>query len=80
MKSEKIISGAAAAVLLIMSFAVPKFSTQFLVPGTVFLYYFLCNCHGDDLTETKKMIEEHNKLLKQDIDLLKEEKDSAAMN
>lgn len=61
-------------VSIILSFIIHPFFLQFLVLGALLIGFYLANRRSKEMEELKKMINEHNELMKQDIDLLKKDK------
>jgi hypothetical protein len=54
-----------------LSFLIHHFYIQFVVLGVFLLVLFTVEKNSCDVTELKKVIEEHNELIKKDIEELK---------
>ena len=54
-----------------LSFVAHHYFIQFIVLGVFLLILYTVNKNSCDVAELKKTIEEHNELIKQDIDLLR---------
>ena len=61
----------AGLVLFSMSFIVHRYFIQFIVFGILAIVMFIIEKNSCDVAALKKSIEEHNALLKKDIDALK---------
>jgi len=57
-----------------LSFVVHSFFIQFIVLGIFLLILYTINKNSCDVAELKKTIEEHNELIKKDIEELKKER------
>jgi hypothetical protein len=71
MKNIYLISG---LVALGLSFIVHKFFIQFIVFGVLFIILYVIEKNSCDVASLKKSIEEHNELIKKDIEELKRER------
>ena len=54
-----------------LSFLIHHYYIQFIVLGIFFLVLFTVEKNSSDVAELKKVIEEHNELIKKDIEELK---------
>lgn len=61
----------AGIVLFLLSFFVNQFFLQFMVLGLFLIVLHLVNKNKQDVADLKKLIQQHNELLKSDIDELK---------
>lgn len=68
MKYAYLIGGLAAFGL---SFIIHRYFIQFIVLGVFLLVLYTVNKNSCDVAELKKTIEEHNELIKKDIEELK---------
>ena len=68
MKYAYLIGGLVAFAL---SFVVHRFFIQFIVLGVFLLVLYTVNKNSCDVADLKKTIEEHNALMKKDIEELK---------
>lgn len=57
-----------------ISFFAHKYFIQFIVLGLFFVVLYLLSKNSQEIAGLKKTIEEHNELIKQDIDELKKGK------
>lgn len=64
-----------AVVFLVLSFVVPVFHLQFLVLGAIMLCYYFSQRTSVELEEMKEIINRHNELVKEDIELLKRDEE-----
>ncbi len=64
----------AGIISLALSFIIHRYFLQFLVIGALFVGFYLANRRSKENEELKKIINEHNELMKQDIDLLKKDR------
>jgi len=58
-----------------ISFIVHRYFIQFIVVGVFLIVLYVVEKNSCDVAALKKSIEEHNELMKQDIELLKRKKD-----
>lgn len=58
-----------------LSFVVHQYFIQFIVLGVFLLVLYTVNKNSCDVAELKKSIEEHNELIKKDIEELKKQGD-----
>ena len=72
MKTFLLIGG---IICLGLSFFVKAYFLQFLVVGGLFLGFYLAWKRTSELDELKKIIKEHNELMKEDIELLRKDQD-----
>ena len=56
-----------------LSFIIHHFYIQFIVLGVFLLVLFTVEKNSCDVAELKKVIEEHNELIKKDIEALKKD-------
>ncbi len=70
-KNISAILGILGMISLLLSFVIHSYYLQFLVLGIFFLCLFIATYRKKEIEELKKIIEEHNKLIKEDIDELK---------
>jgi hypothetical protein len=68
MKNIYLIGGVATFCL---SFVIHHYYIQFIVLGIFFLVLFTVEKNSCDVAELKKVIEEHNELMKKDIEELR---------
>lgn len=61
-------------ICLVLSFIIKAYFLQFLVVGVLFLGFFLVERNKVEISGLKKLIEEHNALMKKDIEELKKTK------
>ncbi len=54
-----------------LSFIVHRYFLQFLIFGVILIVLYVIEKNSCDVSELKKTIEEHNKLIKRDIEELK---------
>ena len=58
-------------IALGLSFMVHRFFIQFIVFGVLLIVLYVIEKNSSDVAELKKSIEEHNELMKKDIEELK---------
>ena len=56
---------------LLASFLVHRFFIQFIVIGVIFIVFYILNRNSEEIENLKKVINEHNGILKKDVDELK---------
>ena len=61
----------AGIVLFALSFVIHQYYRQFMVLGLFLIILHLVNKNKQDVSDLKKLIQDHNDLLKHDIDELK---------
>ena len=61
----------AGIVLFLLSFIIHHFYIQFMVLGLFLIVLHLVNKNKQDVSDLKRLVEQHNELLKNDIDELK---------
>ena len=72
MKNIYLISG---IVSFVLSFIIHSYFIQFTALGILLFVFHMTNKNSCEVAELKKMIEQHNELMQQDIDLLKRKRD-----
>jgi len=60
-------------VSFLVSFFVHKYFIQFMVLGLFLVVLYLLSKNSQEIADLKRSIEEHNELIKQDIDELKKQ-------
>ncbi|HBG62052.1 MAG: hypothetical protein A2Y03_06635 [Omnitrophica WOR_2 bacterium GWF2_38_59] len=58
----------------ILSFVIQQYFIQFIVLGVFLTLLYINNKNSADISDLKNTIEEHNQLIREDIDVLKGEK------
>jgi hypothetical protein len=71
MKNAYLIGG---IVSFVLSFIIHSFFIQFTALGILLFVFHMTNKNSCEVAELKKMIEKHNELLKQDIELIKKDR------